>query len=218
RTMAADGEARPPAVGPPAVRGLGTAEAVAAAETAQAKLDRVMPESVRFRLGGVDGTVRLRIANPHRSSTEVPLGTLCAAAQARQRVRLRYESPASGATTRDFDPYGISYQRGRWYAVGMCHLRKDLRTFRLDRIVDAVRLEAAFERPDGFDVLDFIARSFASIPRAHTVEVLLRADPANAHVQWLARWGYLEPSRDGAILRTRVDDIEWYAGLLAGLP
>lgn len=216
--MFTDEEALALAIGLLAVRELGIAEAVPAAETAQAKLDRVMPESVRFRLGGVDGTVRLRIANPHRSSTEVPLGTLCAAAQARQRVRLRYESPASGATTRDFDPYGISYQRGRWYAVGMCHLRKDLRTFRLDRIVDAVRLEAAFERPDGFDVLDFIARSFASIPRAHTVEVLLRTDFATAQAQWPARWGYLEPSGDGVILRTRVDDIEWYAGLLAGLP
>src|SRR5690606_41471452 len=152
RTMAADGEARPPAVGPPAVRGLGTAEAVPAAEPAQAKLDRVMPESVRFRLGDVDGTVRLSLANPHRSSTDVPLGTLCAAAQARQRVRLRYESPASGATTRDFDPYGISYQRGRWYAVGMCHLRDDMRTFRLDRIAEVARLGTPFEPPDGFDV------------------------------------------------------------------
>src|SRR5690606_17969087 len=83
---------------------------------------------------------------------------------------------------------------------------------------DAVRLEAAFERPDGFDVLDFIARSFASIPRAHTVEVLLRTDFATAQAQWPARWGYLEPSGDGVIQRTRVDDIEWYAGLLAGLP
>src|SRR5690606_20051814 len=171
-----------------------------------------------FRLGDIDGTVRLDIARRHRGSADVPLGTLTAAAQARQRVRLEYESPASGTTTRDFDPYGLSYQRGRWYAVGMCHLRQDMRTFRLDRIVQAVRLDAFFERPDGFDVLDFIARSFASIPRAFAVEVLLRTDLATAQAQFLSRCGYLEPCAGGVILRTHVDTVDWYAGLLAGLP
>lgn len=216
--MFTDDEALALAIGLLAVRELGIAEAVPAVDTAQAKLDRVMPESVRFRLGDIDGTIRLNIANPHRAAADVPLGTLCAAAQARQRVRLRYESPASGMTTREFDPYGISYQRGRWYAVGMCHLRADLRTFRLDRIVEAVRLERYFERPDGFDVLDFIARSFAAMPRAHAVEVLLKTDLPTAQAQWLSRCGYLEPCADGVILRTHVDEIDWYAGLLAGLP
>jgi predicted DNA-binding transcriptional regulator YafY len=216
--MFTDDEALALAIGLLAVRELGVAEAVPAVDTAQAKLERVMPESVRFRLGDIDGTVRLNIANPHRGPTEVPLGTLTGAAQARQRVRLRYVSPASGPTTRDFDPYGLSYQRGRWYAVGMCHLRRDMRTFRLDRIVEAVRLETSFERPDGFDVLDFIARSFASIPRAYAVEVLLRTDLPTAQAQFLSRCGYLEPCVDGVILRTHVDTVDWYAGLLAGLP
>jgi predicted DNA-binding transcriptional regulator YafY len=148
----------------------------------------------------------------------VPLGTLSAAAHAHQRIRLRYESPASGITTREFDPYGLSYQGGRWYAVGMCHLRRDMRTFRLDRIIEAARLDTFFERPDGFDVLDFIARSFAAIPRAHAVEVLLHTDLPTAQAQSVGRYGFLEPCEGGVMLRTRTDSLEWYAGLLAGLP
>jgi len=216
--MFTDDEALALAIGLLAVRELGIAEAVPAAGSAQSKLERVMPESVRFRLGNLDDTIRLNIANPRRRAGDVPLGTLCAAAQARRRVRLRYESPSSGVTVREFDPYGLSYQRGRWYAVGMCHLRADMRTFRLDRVIEVTALDVRFERPDGFDVLDFITQSFASIPRAHAIEVLLKTDLQTAQAHWLSRWGYLELCADGVLLRTRVDDVGWYAGALAGLP
>src|SRR5690606_20012733 len=88
----------------------------------------------------------------------------------------------------------------------------------LDRIQEAVRLDAEFAKPDGFDVLDFIARSFASIPRAYAVEVLLHTDIETAQSHPIGRFGYLEPTPEGVILRTRTDTIEWCAGLLAALP
>jgi predicted DNA-binding transcriptional regulator YafY len=216
--MFTDEEALAVAIGLLAVRELGVAEAVPAVDSAQAKLERVMPETIRHRLGDIDDTIRLDIANPRPPASNVPLGTLSAAAHAHQRIRLRYESPASGITTREFDPYGLSYQGGRWYAVGMCHLRRDMRTFRLDRIIEAARLDTFFERPDGFDVLDFIARSFAAIPRAHAVEVLLHTDLPTAQAQSVGRYGFLEPCEGAVMLRTRTDSLEWYAGLLAGLP
>ena len=216
--MFTDEEALAISVGLLAVRELGIAEAVPAVDSAQAKLERVLPEPISHRLGNIDATIQLDIAKPRPAAQNVTLGPLSAAAHVRQRVRMRYESPRSGVTKRDFDPYGLSYQRGRWYAVGMCHLRRDMRTFRLDRIAEATRLDVLFERPDGFDVLDFIARSFASIPRAHAIEVLLRADLSTSQAQWIGRFGFLEPSEDGVLLRTRTDSLEWYAGLLAGLP
>lgn len=216
--MFTDEEALAMAIGLLAVRELGVAEAVPAVDSAEAKLERVMPENVRRRLGDVSETVRLDIANPHRSDADVPLGALSAAARARRRIRIRYESPASGSTTRELDPYGLSYQRGRWYVVGMCHLRDDLRTFRLDRIAETVTLDTVFERPDGFDVLGYLARSFAEMPRAHAVEVLLHTDLATAQAQWICRYGYLEPRDGGVVLRARTDSVDCYARLLAGLP
>ncbi len=44
---------------------------------------------------------------------------------------------------RDFDPYGLGWRAGRWYAVGHCPLRKGLRSFRLDR-VEEVRMLVGF--------------------------------------------------------------------------
>ena len=95
-------------------------------------------------------------------------------------MRLRYRA-ASGAsagepTERDFDPYGLAYRGGCWYAVGWCHLRGGLRSFRLDRI-ESVRVQSAgFSRPAGFDALAHLTFAVATLPRRHAVEVLLRTD------------------------------------------
>ena len=45
-----------------------------------------------------------------------------------------YDSGRASHTEREFDPYGLAWRAGAWYAVGMCHLRHGLRSFRLDRV------------------------------------------------------------------------------------
>lgn len=82
----------------------------------------------------------------------------------RKRTTLRYVTAASGqAATREVDPYGLVCKESHWLLVGWCHLRQGVRTFRLDRIES---LEVApkprtpdFERPPGFDVRRYAARS-----------------------------------------------------------
>ena len=82
----------------------------------------------------------------------------------RKRVTLRYVTAASGqAATREVDPYGLVCKEASWLLVGYCHLRQGVRSFRLDRIE---ALEVApkprspdFERPAGFDVRRYAARS-----------------------------------------------------------
>lgn len=46
-------------------------------------------------------------------------------------VRLRYDSQTSGETERLVDPY---HTRGA-YGIGYCHLRKEMRMFRFDRVI-----------------------------------------------------------------------------------
>src|SRR5579863_425213 len=48
---------------------------------------------------------------------------------------------------RDADPYALAYLRNAWYLTAYCHLRHDLRRFRLDRMEDVTLLERTFERP-----------------------------------------------------------------------
>jgi len=87
-----------------------------------------------------------------------------AATRNRKRVKLKYQSASTGyVQTRDVFPYGMFYREGSWLLVGHCHLRKDVRSFRLDRIVDlqiAPRPKSPdFERPDEFDVRAYANRS-----------------------------------------------------------
>jgi len=82
----------------------------------------------------------------------------------RKRVTMSYRSASTGyVQTRDVDPYGLVYRDGAWLLVGHCHLRGDVRSFRLDRMVD-VRIAPKpkspdFERPEEFDVRKYASRS-----------------------------------------------------------
>ena len=57
---------------------------------------------------------------------------------------------------RDLDPYALVYREGAWLVVGWCHLRQEIRSFRVDRIHEAVMAPKPkspdFERPADFDV------------------------------------------------------------------
>lgn len=48
-------------------------------------------------------------------------------------------------TQRTLEPVGVFFQSPRWHFIAFCHLRKDYRQFRLDRIKDLRILEGRFE-------------------------------------------------------------------------
>src|SRR4029079_13773000 len=109
---------------------------------------------------------------PPAGATVVTIG---AAARQARRVRLRYRSWNQAETERVIDPYGVVYHAGHWYAAARCHLRGDLRSFRLDRVLaaEAGGPPGAFAPPASFDCLAFVLRSLAATPRAYPVLVSL---------------------------------------------
>jgi predicted DNA-binding transcriptional regulator YafY len=216
--MFTDEEALALSIGLLAARELGVAETMPAVASAEAKLLRVMPEPVKHRLHEIHRTIQLDFSSRWPAISKRTLSSLTSAAHARRRVHLDYASPAGETTERDFDTYGLSYRHGRWYAVGMCHLRRDMRTFRLDRIGDVVPLDARFERPDSFDVVDYLARSFAVIQRRYPVEIRLLADLAMVLSENIGSTELLEPCDGGVLLRTSTDDLDFCARHLAALP
>jgi predicted DNA-binding transcriptional regulator YafY len=206
-------------VGMVAARGLGLADAAPAIASAQSKLARVMPAALTRQVHAIAETVAVDL----RGASSVPasnaaLLVLTAAARAQQRVRLAYRSRQGEDSARDFDPYGLAFYLGAWYAVGWCHLRRDLRSFRLDRVRDATPLPASFRRPDGFDALARLRESIALLPRAHAIAVLLECDLAAARLAFPAEFGLLEPADGGVLLRTSADDLDWFARRLCALP
>jgi predicted DNA-binding transcriptional regulator YafY len=216
--MFTDDEALALSVGLVAARGLGLASAITAASSAQAKLERVMPDALKRRARAVDETVTLELSRPTPPVDNAALAALTAAAQSRDRVRMHYRPREGGVTERAFDAYGLAYRAGRWYAVGWCHLRGGLRSFRLDRVEDVRRLDVSFERPERFDALAHLTTSIARLPRAHAAEILLATDLATARRELFPVAGVLEPVDAGVVLHAQADDLHWLARELARLP
>ena len=217
--MFGDDEALALSLGLLAARSLGLADAAPAIASAQAKLERVMPAALQRRVRATDETIALDLSRGRGAGGDSSiLRTLSAAAQARQRVHLRYRSAVRADSARDFDAYGLAWRGGAWYAVGHCHLRKGLRSFRLDRIESVTPLPLSFARPEQFDALAHLAFSLATLPRAHAIEVLLRTDLATARREVFDAIGLLEAVDGGVRLLAQADDLDWFARELARLP
>ena len=223
--MFTDDEALAISIGLLASRQLGLAEAAPAVESAQAKLERVLPAPLKTRLRALSETVTLDLrASPSANDNET-LMTLSTAAHQRQRVHLRYCSPQGDShreSERDFDAYGLVWRARRWYVVGWCHLRKDLRSFRLDRIAQVALVNAHFEAPQSFDAMAYLAHGVATLPRAISIVVLLKTDLKTAREALFDAIGVFQPCSEneggGVLLHSQADDLNWYARQLASLP
>ncbi len=61
--------------------------------------------------------------------------------------------------TRLIDPYGMLYWNNKWYTVGYCHLRNEIRSFRAERIIRIERTQMVFIRPEAFSTRDFFLQN-----------------------------------------------------------
>ena len=65
---------------------------------------------------------------------------------------------AQEPVSRTVSPYGLFNRFGAWYLVGFCHLRGEIRTFKLERVTSSVKVNTCrpdtpdFEVPDWFDL------------------------------------------------------------------
>lgn len=79
------------------------------------------------------------------------------AASERRRCRIVYvRSGGEETTERTLDPYSVVVSHGTWFAVGYCGLRRDVRVFRVDRIVELELTADAFEAPADYDLADWV--------------------------------------------------------------
>ena len=199
-------------VGLISARRLNLADTDRAVESAFAKLERVMPLELKSRVRALTETITLdQNTASFTPPSEAILSTLSNAAQLQQRVHVQYHSNQAEPTERDFDPYGLTYYLQRWYVVGYCHLRQDLRSFRLDRITQVKPVNAQFDKPGHFDPLAYLMQAITSMPRKFTFELLLKTDIETAQKEVFDVLGILETGKDGVIMRGSVEDLDWLA-------
>jgi len=68
-----------------------------------------------------------------------------------QQVQLNYKAPGKNLEQRAIDPYHAVRFEGDWYIIGHCHLRNEIRTFSLSRIISVTKTGNSFKIPNGFD-------------------------------------------------------------------
>jgi proteasome accessory factor B len=112
--------------------------------------------------------------------------TLESAIRFRKRCSMTYQAAGTGTVSRrEVDPYGLVYREAAWLLVGWCHLRKEIRSFRVDRMRDVAMAPKPkspdFERPADFDVRAYASRSpwTFDIEPAEQVELELRREAAD---------------------------------------
>lgn len=60
---------------------------------------------------------------------------------------------------RMIDPYGMVYWNNKWYTVAFCHLRNEIRSFRVDRILVIKLTQSVFKRPGAFSTREFFIKN-----------------------------------------------------------
>jgi predicted DNA-binding transcriptional regulator YafY len=188
--------------------------AAVAVEGALAKTERVMPENLLYQARALQETITFYVTPPPAQPSNDFVTILSVATQEHRGVFMRYQSWQGDETEREFDPYGIVFNDGYWHTAGYCHLRRDLRTFRLDRIISLEPSERTFERPADFDVLAHVLRSITTINGVDQIEVLMETTMERAKEVVPPYMGTLEQSERGVIFRRAAYQMEWIAHFL----
>ena len=144
-----------------------------AAETATAKIRRVLPERLTRRLNAVLDSLTFT-ATPDETAApdSAVLLSIADAIRYRRPISIRYTAGDGRRSGRTLHPYGLVVHSGRWYVTGAEPETGEDRTFRLDRIADARTLPGSFEPPAGLDPAHRVLSGFAGAPYRH--EVILR--------------------------------------------
>lgn len=205
-------------VGLRVARDLGLSDMTPAVASAQAKLDRVMPKTLKRKIGDLNAVVALDLLPPQAQSGSEFFAQITQCASAAQTIALTYCALDGRTTEREVDPYGIGYLYGAWYVVGYCHLRTDLRSFRLDRVSAASPCPKSFGMPAGFNVLEYLRESIAAVQRSHSIVVWFAgADMASVRRAIPSSIGKLTQERGHIRLDAQADDLDWFARELARL-
>jgi predicted DNA-binding transcriptional regulator YafY len=129
-----------------------------------------------------------------------------------QKIKMTYRPLHSDEKTkRKVDPYYLFFEDDFWYFRGYCHLREEVRTFALDRIMALKILEEHFI-PRNIAPEEELSGAFGTVVDGEPVEVVLRFDPGCRPYLQRKKWHESQRDRilnDGRLeLRFTVNGLE----------
>ncbi|MBL6278525.1 YafY family transcriptional regulator [Micromonospora fiedleri] len=153
---------------------MGLADAVAAAEL---KVLAALPPSLRDAPNRTGQRFHLDVPGWYAQHAPPPWLADLAGAVWRDRVVTLHYRRGDREVTRRVHPYGLVLKSGIWYLVG--RVDADLRTYRVDRIVDVEPHEETFDREPDFDLPAYWhAQAEAFLRGMLRAEVRIRLSPA----------------------------------------
>lgn len=191
------------------------AEYQSAAQAGGRKIEGVLPEKLRAEVRKLQSNIRF--VSQGIEDTPV-LRELRRAAFEGKTVQFRYHarhssSESSRGRVRRADPYGLVFYRGAWYMTAYCHLREEVRRFRLDRLNDLTVLSDTFVRPADFK----LGQGPMEEDRTITVRVIF--DPVITRWVKESRYYYIEEQEEtdlGLLVKMQIRDerdvLNWLLG------
>ncbi len=82
------------------------------------------------------------------------------AIEGRKVLQLLYHPRDQAPAERRLNPYAVHLHNGSLYVIGHCHLRRDIRTFVVDRMQKIKQTEDSFVMPPDFSLESYLRHSF----------------------------------------------------------
>ena len=120
----------------------------------------------------------------------------------RNRVEIIYRAASTARTThRKVDPFQVLAMNGGFYLIGFCHVRREVRTFAVERIKNFSILDETFQMREDFNLEEYLKGAF-QVMIGEPKKVRIRVAAAAAHVIRERKWHpsqELQELIDGAI-------------------
>jgi len=109
------------------------------------------------------------------------------AIEGRRVLQLLYHPRDQSPAERKVNPYAVHLRSGTLYVIGYCHLRKDIRTFVVDRMQKIKMTDESFPAPLGFSLESYLRHSFGMF-REDLVRVKVRFHKSMTRYLLERRW------------------------------
>ncbi|WP_405580036.1 helix-turn-helix transcriptional regulator [Streptomyces sp. NBC_01092] len=173
---------------------------------ALAKLEQVLPNRLRRRVGALNAYTVPMLRGPQPSTVDpavlTELAHLCRDAE---RLRFEYRNHDGAPTRRSVEPHRLVCSERRWYLVAWDLDRDDWRTFRVDRITPRPPHGPRFapRTPPAEDLAAYVSQGVSTRAYASHAVIRLLVPLSEAAERVSPSAGTLEADGEGAcILRT----------------
>jgi predicted DNA-binding transcriptional regulator YafY len=207
-----------------------------AARSASRKIEAVLSDKARAEAREFQRSIRFIGGDEARDAKGETLAALRRAIIQRRRIRFLYHTrfPQQGNSSknlREADPLAMVHSFGVWYVVAYCHLRRDTRHFRLDRMSDVEVRDEKFEPPADFKMEKYAEEARPLLVRAlfdkdasrwvrespsfyvaamedtpDGLLVTMRVRREDEAINWLMSWGGRVRVLEPASLRRRIEE------------